>query len=206
MVSVPRVLGYDAREKWMDPPAAGARVGGWDIANKRTWLLRSNVTRPLSVDHLVWASVFDAEPNLPRPTYATGFIQDLWSMLSHLRHWLGDHKVHKAYSIICITLEPNDEDLNVWEHILERTDPAHVDKSWTFLGYDVADRWLLSGLSNCTHCSEADFIELQSHFGPFINEYHLFDEIRIAEEFRAVSNMRVRDHAPFYVHGIRVID
>jgi len=46
------LLGFDARE-------AISPVRDWDAARRELYLLRPEVTRPLSVDALVWPSVFE---------------------------------------------------------------------------------------------------------------------------------------------------
>jgi len=70
------------------------------------------------------------------------------------------------------------------------------------LGFDVADRWLLSGLTNCVHRSEPDFAGLKHDYEPFLNRFHLFDDSEIANTFRHVSDGRVPDHAPFFVFSL----
>ena len=72
-----RLLGFDARV-----PSGGY---AWPLQRRRTFLLRDDVTAPLSVDTMVWPSVFDDRPT---PEW-TGANAGLWEDLSELRRHLG---------------------------------------------------------------------------------------------------------------------
>jgi len=52
------VLGFDARETWLPDS------GGWDPKRRNDYLLRLDVTKPLSMDRNVWGSIFDLRPDL----------------------------------------------------------------------------------------------------------------------------------------------
>lgn len=53
-----KLLGFDARENWMDYPVQ------WDDARKTSFLLRPDMTKPHSTDIYVWPTVFDRGPGL----------------------------------------------------------------------------------------------------------------------------------------------
>src|SRR5690242_11063009 len=57
------LLGFDAREMWLDPQ------DDWPPARKKGYLLRDDVAKPLSTDTAVWRTVFDADPSLHRPEW-----------------------------------------------------------------------------------------------------------------------------------------
>ena len=204
------ILGFDAREMWLSPAGDAHRPGGWTEANKEEWLLRDDVDRPLSVDDSVWLSVFKADPELAFPETAPGIVQSLWSNLSGLCEHLSVQWATqwRECSLICVTICDSDveysEDLH-WKSDLGTISPYTPASEWRLLGYDVADAWLLSGLSNCTHVSEADFQSLRRSFRPQINGYHLFDHCEDARRFRIVSNERCGDHAPFFIYGLYLI-
>ncbi len=85
--------------------------------------------------------------------------------------------------------------------------PSLRDPAWAFLGYDVCDKWLLSGLSNCGYgTNEAEIQLLRDTYASDLNEHHLFDSIELATEFRRLSDERVQEHAPFFVFGIWLIN
>lgn len=68
------------------------------------------------------------------------------------------------------------------------------------LGYDVCDVTLLSGLLNCGY--NPDDKENFAGFASGLNEWHLFSESQLAEEFAAKSNVRIAEHSPFGVFGV----
>jgi hypothetical protein len=76
-----------------------------------------------------------------------------------------------------------------------------VDEEVDFLGYDIADASLTSGLSNTAY-TEEERARLAPVWAPRLNRFHLFDEAEHALEFKAVSDARVPEHAPFFVYGI----
>lgn len=204
-----RILGFDAREAWMQPPASLGDAGNWGTERKENWLLRSDVARPLSTDCMVWPSVFDVDDRLIRPEWV-GLVQDMWNSLAALGECLDEQwkSGWKPCRIIAVTLDMRtctDGEMQQWQDVLDPTSPSELDQTWEFLGYDVADRWLLSGLSNCTDSGESDFVALRARFGPKLNPNHLLSKKEDALEFKSVSNDRVPDHAPFYLYKLWLI-
>ncbi|MCC6953741.1 MAG: hypothetical protein IT290_06460 [Deltaproteobacteria bacterium] len=86
-------------------------------------------------------------------------------------------------------------------------DPSEVnvqhlrDTEWTFLGYDVADEWLLSGLSNCG-LGRDQSADTKSQYNAEMNSLGLFASAHAAERFAHFLDARVTEHAPFSVYGI----
>jgi hypothetical protein len=198
-----RVVGYDARAMW---PGAGA---AWDAARREAFLLRTDVEKPLSTDTIVWPSVFDLEGSRPRPAY-TGY-QDLWNSLAELELFLSgvEGLQTRPYSIIAVTLPPfpcDAGELERWDFELGATNPSTHEEAWPLLGYDVSDRWLLSGLSNCGFLPGLDDVKaLRDEWAPGLNEFHLFGQVSKAAKFRDLSDTRVREHAPFFIYGLRLV-
>ena len=149
------LLGFDAREMWLDPQEY------WPDSRKKMYLLRYDVVRPLSTDTLVWRAVFDADTSLQRPQW-TGPIQSLWDNLATFQEYMDTAWSARTfpYWIIAVTLQ---EDGRESENLLERYArtsniiPALRDPAWAFLGYDVSDQWLLS---MCSHMR--NFLSLAS--------------------------------------------
>jgi hypothetical protein len=71
---------------------------------------------------------------------------------------------------------------------------------WVFLGFDVADGFMISGLSNCGY-SAADRRDAASA-GYKLNEFGLLGNSSEALDFRDWSDGRVPAHAPFFLYGI----
>jgi hypothetical protein len=69
------------------------------------------------------------------------------------------------------------------------------------LGYDVADWYLLGGLTHCGYAPE-EAASLAPGWAPLLNKWHLFDDPEDATAFAAVREERVPAHAPFYACGI----
>jgi hypothetical protein len=212
MRGAPLLLGFDSRSS--KPP-------DWDESRKRAFLLRLDVSSPLSIDAMVWPSVFELHRE-PRPAFV-GIFDDLWMDLGALRERLTTAETLKDARVAAfgrMTAVASAEELAALETLLRGVhpdgtpgdlpasiaNPAAVEPGWTFLGYDVADLWGLSGLMNCGFGPEEDVEALRLYWGPKLNRWHLFDRLGDAREFKELSNRRVQEHAPFYVDGIWLVD
>lgn len=198
------LLGFDAREMWLDPQDY------WPAARKKMYLLRHDVVRPLSTDTSVWRTVFDADTSLQRPEW-TGPIQSLWDNLATLQEYMDTAWSERTLPswIIAVTLQEEvceSEDLQEWYARASNINPSCRDAAWALLGYDVSDKWLLSGLSNCGYgANESEIQILRETYTSNLNEHHLFDSIKPAVDFMHLSDERVQAHAPFFVFGIWLI-
>ena len=179
----------------------------WSPERREIYLLRPEVARPLSTDRLVWSPV--SGPPTP-PVLMRSGIPDLWDNLDELKQsissWARDEN---GFTVIAIGMVIDLSDAKVTafaQEMLDPTEPASLDESWRFLGYDVSDGALLSGLSNCGFVVDLDdVVLLRSTWGPRLNGYGLFDHLEHAIKFRDFSNIRVPEHAPFFVYGIWLI-
>ncbi|GAC1308346.1 MAG: hypothetical protein NVSMB27_46020 [Ktedonobacteraceae bacterium] len=198
------LLGFDAREMWLSPQDY------WPDSRKKMYLLRDDVVRPLSTDTSVWRAVFDADTSLQRPPW-TGPIQNLWDNLATLQEYMDTVWSERTLPswIIAVTLQEDvceSEDLQEWYARASNIIPSLRDPAWAFLGYDVSDKWLLSGLSNCGYgTNESEIQILRDTYASDLNEHHLFDSIKPAVDFMHFSDERVQAHAPFFVFGIWLI-
>lgn len=205
------ILGYDARKNRMveDPE--------WDVSRRERYLISKDVRRPLSVDTMVWRPAYSSRPDFLKTW--NGFYPDLWSHLDELTSRLSafDFRERDGFCVVAISLETSglsSEERERWDKQLigispdgthgcfRGADPSSIQNGWKLLGYDVADAWATSGLSNCGYSGEERIGEAQKLFGMFVNDFHLFDEIDRAREFVLYTNKRVREHAPFYVYGM----
>jgi hypothetical protein len=207
--STERLLGFDAREMWLGS-------GLWNAERRRKYLLRRDVEKPLSTDVLVWPSLFgNGLPDSDReelrideaqlPAFR-GPYDDLWQDLKELephRARLGQdgrhpHWVIAVTRVICARLAGHANGLT------EDAPLFGKEQSREFLGYDVSDNGLLSGLSNCGY-SPGEARSLRSRWGKRLNRYHLFDEQEAALTFRSVTEKRVPEHVPFFVYGLWLV-
>jgi hypothetical protein len=199
-----QLLGFGAREMWLDLQSQ------WGDARRASMLFRLDVRRVLSVDEMIWRPVFDVDRDLGRPQW-TGYVQDLWDSLPRLRSkleeaWKGEWK---PCCLIAVTLVRKSATNNEQVQWLTRTDtltPATPDWNWRVLGFDVADAFLLSGLSNDGFRPDEDVKVLRDKWGPLLNQCHLFENLEDAENFRRLANIRSAEHAPFFVFCVRLVE
>lgn len=76
---------------------------------------------------------------------------------------------------------------------------------WPVLGYDVADAWQISGLTNCGYSVE-EKAALVGIWRPRLSASGLLRAFSWAREFVNIANGRVPEHAPFYVYEVRSPD
>ena len=150
-----RVLGYDARETKFTGTVA------WLEQRRHEYLLRPEVITPLSTDTTVWPSVFseryERDPRPPsklEPPPWTGPIQNLWDDLTRLTAvldaaWGKDWQPCRLIAVTLLYGRYDQEERERWDQRLVGITPPAISENWEFLGYDVSDEWLLSGLSNC---------------------------------------------------------
>jgi len=179
------LLGFDARER--------SHVLPDDYRSK--FLLADVGGQVFSVDTMVWPSVVEDSPAW------IGMNAPFWEDLVSLeRHVAGG----APYRLIAATWhsEPGEARgaIGPYEN---PTVSAAREPDWIFLGYDVADP-SISGLSNCGY-SEEELRALSPVWAPRLNAHHLFDNLDYAFEFRALTNARVAEHAPFFVVGLWLI-
>ncbi len=188
------VIGFDARENFLK------FKDGWDVDRIDTYLLSSDVIKPLSVDVMVWNSFFHTL-QIESPDWV-GPRQELWDSLERLKdatksldyaqwmigitQWMSitrHHSFEKQYGMI----------------------PTAPSREWTLLGFDVADDFLLSGLMNCGY--KVDEREpLRQKWAKHLNQYHLFRDADVALEFKFLSDERVWEHRPFNVYAMYLIE
>ncbi len=76
-----------------------------------------------------------------------------------------------------------------------------IGHHWRPLGYDVADIWMISGLTGCGY-GDGEKKALWDEYGRRLNMHGLFDDINLAQAYRINRNSHVIEHAPFGVFGI----
>jgi hypothetical protein len=200
-----RMVGYDAREYWVNFEER------WPEPVRQSYLYRLDVLKPLSVDTLVWPTIFEAEGRAA-PTGFNGF-KDFWADFFELQAAVTrayQEKPMRAWRMVAATLllgaYCKDDDVP-WSSRMPPANPAERGTNWEFVGYDVADQWMLSGLSNCGFLpGAADVQVLRAEWGPRLNKFHLFRTFDDAVRFKHFSDRRLPDdHAPFFVYGLWIV-
>ncbi len=213
-----KLLGFDARKMWLDPKLH------WDRERRADFLLRMDAGPVLSTDELVWPSVFNSH-QLPlasesrleelgltgpqRPRWIGPNIP-LWEDLDRLKAQLlaVDLEIRRTYWIIAITCLPQPDVVSQIKYgpYFEETNPSNLNQSWTLLGYDVSDGSLISGLTNCGYTEDDRQKQSLRLLSAALNPYHLFDSVQPADEFRKFTDKRVKEHAPFLIYGLYLVE
>jgi hypothetical protein len=174
----------------------------WSSERRNHFLLRTDVLEPYSVDTNVWPSIINDDV---RPGTCIGY-QDLWCDLTCLIS-VASLRSEKAINgrLISVSLVSTESShiSSTWRSKVPPTVPPTRADDWEFIGYDVADEWLLSGLSNCGFLPIVDDVPaLRVEWSPRLNEHHLFSTIEHAKMFEQFANSRITEHAPFFVYAI----
>ena len=211
------VLGFDARlrpEHYLDRQWGGVR--------RETFLLRPDIDWPKSVDRIAWPSLFHFEGDFRLPDDPFSYVahvpdrQDmrqilsLWADRNAMLEALGgraDEAVTIRIDLLSDqAIDANSEQWGIFSHTPIQDDPT-VDE-WVPLGYDVADGALTSGLSNCGFL-EDERTRLRDEWAGRLNDNGLFVGRDDAMAFRALSDTRIAEHAPFHVfamYGVGLTD
>jgi hypothetical protein len=105
---------------------------------------------------------------------------------------------------MCITLEleSNHHTEERWQMAFqEPVSPCRLDPRWEFKGYDVADQYFTSGLSNCA-CGTQAMENLRMKFAGDINGNGLISTVEKAAQFKDCADQSVSSHAPFFIYGM----
>lgn len=168
--------------------------GGWTAERRSTYLLRTDVAFPLSVDPNVWERA-PGDRAYPVPWTPVEEVQKRAAALMA-------SKDRVCVAVFAAAAEDPAEEEDLRSRTGAET-PLAVDPSWTFVGFDVADSTETSGLSNCGYGAELE--DLRTAWAPCLNVRGLFRVIEDAFAFRKVTDARVPEHAPFTVYGIWIV-
>ncbi len=186
------LLGFDIRVNNLDL---------WGKERRDIYLLRKDVEIPKSVDGDVWHMSKTINSILKKESLEKNWdfnlIMDLNGLIEKFQKANEPNSSLIAISVISNSL---DAPMASAERIVSPLKKMEHFALFDFLGYDVADEWQTSGLMNCGYLPE-EIEELQK-FAPKLNEHHLFAFVDDAISFKSVSDVRVPEHAPFYVYGL----
>ncbi|HKW02078.1 MAG TPA: hypothetical protein VJN96_19810 [Vicinamibacterales bacterium] len=194
----------------------------WDKARRDSFLLKPDVEWPLSVDPLVWPSVFYSaifreavdtsysSIEVPPSTDGGKYWLNLDRMTAHYdRH----KKTDTSGVMVAIELffpeallvgdvvhyeQLDGIQCGIW---LDRTIPAELPSGCALLGYDVADAGWISGLTNCGYVT-GEKEPLARAWATRLNQFGLLSSLEDALEFKRMTDERVKEHSPFWVYGI----
>jgi hypothetical protein len=200
------LLGFDARTDEKETAHT------WPLNRREAYLLRQDVSWPISLDRGVWPSLFRFG-TVPRAdslkvitVVPQTFLQeaiDLWDSLAAMQRALVSNSMPpRDYVRIAIELCTATDLVEdpAWNFLASSLPTDQIPRGWRVVGHDIADRDFVSGLSNCSY-NERDRVSL-SGWAQKINEFGLIDDVELAQEFREISDARLPDHAPFFVYRI----
>jgi hypothetical protein len=190
----------------------------WDQEHRNLYLLRPQTEWPLSVDPLVWPSVFYSEifraaTNLPYGSIEVDPSTDDGQYWLNLDQMTGHYETHKRpetqgvfVAIHLFSEKALDSNFIPYSFdncalSLGETNPRECPPEGEFLGYDVADASRMSGLANCGY-TDIERKQLEQVWSSRLNSYGLLKTLEDAVEFRQVCDKRVAEHAPFWIFGI----
>ena len=197
-----RVLGYDIREASFEETLILPRQ------YRETFLFRSDVAYPLSIDTHIWPSIFaypgvtseHLSPRIPAPDCEG----HLWSLFETMMRRATSAK-GIAIAIELFISEDATVDLYPSPLIYSPATPNVLPDTAIDLGYDVADAGFWSGLSNMGFDNQ-ELAQLRPKWAPKVNANGLIREKEYAFEFRQVSDSRVPEHAPFWVYRLLALE
>lgn len=183
-------LGYEVRT-----PIAEL-ASHWPSARRERYLLKPDTTSPLSVDRAVWPAAKRQNPEHP-----LGFWSNYRAAIS-AEPLAGCDPTANAF-VVRIDLV-DDSCIQYFEPIMEgwQTDePDSPPLQAEFLGYDVADHFLISGLTNCAPLAPGSD-KLKQEWVGRLNAHGLFDDHSAATQFRDHCNRAIPEHAPFCIYHL----
>jgi hypothetical protein len=171
-------------------------------------LLRPELDWPLSTDTMVWPTVFDTSGK-ERAHRATT-VQNLWGPLEVLQREIATQLApgrwpNGSYWIVAVAWMTTPANPQVrWPDegtAVATISPNAIEDHWEFLGYDVSDDRLLSGLTNCLSGAHHEF-SCWHRWAKELNDYHLFDDLDDANEFSDAISRAIDTHSPFHPYGL----
>ena len=183
-----RLVGFDARETELD-----GRKTPIPVHIREAFLLRPEIELPYSVDGHIWPSVWTMNDQ------SQDNENGLWLNLARMQKRL----VETGRTAILIAVEllvPRNIPAFGFPDplIVSTSEPPAVPEGSVCLGFDVADAGFFSGLSDCGY-SEEERAELRPKWHYRINDLGLLKSEQDAREFKELSDVRVSEHAPFWV-------
>jgi hypothetical protein len=207
------LLGFDIRLRAEDYVEVR-----WDQNSRAIYLLRPEIKWPLSVDQMAWPSFFryskSRGPGYLKleetidvtPSNTRHGALELWPSLEEMRACISQQPVkpRKKGIEIAVMLLADEPSLSreYWRAVLDPPlSPNEPPKGWEFLGYDIADEYMLSGLTNCGY-SEDEKSSLKQKWSNRLNEFGLLTTLEDASEFKKITDQRVPEHSPFFIYSL----
>jgi hypothetical protein len=198
-----RDLGFDARIADL-----GQIREAWTDSRRQAYLFDPTVCYPLSVDRAVWPTIFGSrgrDSELSRLSAACPL--GLWDSADDVLAVLSTSQIKREEYVVLavrIYIGPASEINETLKIRLDESQPCHlVTSDWYSIGFDVADGYLVSGLSNL-HLPHAGQHKRDEHWTVSLNSRGLFSESATATRYAVTLNEEVKSHAPFFPYELLV--
>jgi len=140
------VLGFDLRVPLNE--STGCR---WSESRRARFLIRPEVQIPVSVDRAVWPAAVES----PRDENPLNLWNSISGMLNSVPEGAGSTEAPVPIQIGALVDERSSQYWHpIFDGYLRRGEDRDVRFVTEELGYDVADQYLLSGISNCMLSTE----------------------------------------------------
>lgn len=195
-----KVLGFAVRKDFVN-----SKPIQWDDERRSIYLLKVDIKYPLSIDSSVWPEADDCQNigNYAFEDLSEECNFDIYKIPKDLTPEIAAPNVLVAFVMEVESYEKFCQTIGFHACDSEFSVAELVNAGWKFIGFDIAEESLISGLSNCGYRAD-ELQEVKSLFLDNLNEYGLFDDLQVAKEFCEYSNNRVSEHAPFFVFGMYV--
>ncbi len=206
MYSNSMVAGFDLRLK----EKSKGQIAHWEKVSKSGLVKHCKNNTILSADESIWFSpdykdfknvVLDfirADPKLRFRYDFDSITCNYFSLLNEVpTNWIEKRLPKRVGNVCLIAISFNKEIVpSRWHSEAVYSSLSFEKYNWQFLGYDVCDRMLYSGLHNTKFSQEE--IHKYKNFRSLINKCGLFNSEEDAIEFCSITNLRIPDHKPFY--------
>lgn len=188
------ILGYQAR----CPITELQRI--WPQERRALYLLDPFVKLPLSVDRAAWPETDSIE--IKHMLFIDHFT-DEFSAPNGLDLYSVKESIDEFFNANLIAI---DFDKSVAGFLREKNSIAGTKyySATRFIGYDVCDNNLISGLTNCALSHEEKNL-LQLRYAKNLNEYGLFKDDTYAREYTLEMDRLIPEHQPFLVAGLNIV-
>jgi hypothetical protein len=206
-----QLLGFDARLE----PIMARKL--WSKSRRRKFIVGRYVTTPLSVDLMVWPSIFDHGIGLGMPTLErerlglTGIPRpkwigpsNFWDNADELLSLLAGVRLQDiSYRVTAFTVvSPEQQEIPRLFGIGTKLPFAC---SWRCLGYDVASTDLVSTLAGYKF-TLAELKTIKKQWASDINRHNLFDDKIKALDYSRQMKLLMPNETPFVSFGVYVLD
>jgi hypothetical protein len=190
----------------------------WPKKLRSEFLLDPSIKWQLSADTGVWPSYFlrKTKQNVEGPISLEKYIiiEPVEYLHKVLNLWQSEKKMIESFKrefkdeqgvpiAVEINLEKPLLEYEHWNNVFapEQHTLLEIPPVYHFVGYDVADTGMWSGIANLGYTKE-EVQQLAPKWKKRFNQFGLFDNIEHAFEFKEITERRAQEYAPFFVFSL----